>query len=1353
MDQLQQNPSPSLGLSSLQPEELPSVPTSWELFQQKKAREDATSVGGYAGAMWRQDSLTDGLIAHHVGQQMVPDPTYSPYGDAEWTNLTEGVWPEFHAQFGQATSGAQALYMKDRLLQKQADLTKLGDLGVAGTIGRFALGAVSPENLLLGYGGALVSRGIKAAGVASAMRGATTEVAAAAAKAGKIAEQTLAASRPGAVVGGMAASGAGNAAFEKLRQNVNFEDEDTAVMEALLIGAAFPLPFEIAGARASSRLVAAAQREHSSLKVLDRFSRGEDLTAPELRQVDSIVKAQEVVKQVEMGHITPLEAREQLDGIHGPELSDKMWVERYGDDLKARTQEILDEMFPNRVTDRTRQVFNPEGQPLALGYEPTQNRSVGAPIQVTPGGQAVPGALTKADIELAIRNAADKKFPKDPEKAAQWAIGERAASLGYRGEVATGVAKAKAAKVSKALKIDAPVEAPKAAPEPAKAATPDDPTVPPVQASVEAPAPVVPKGHTVGETVQWFNPKTEESMWGQLEAVRESDGWLMVRDEDGKLHPVHPSRLADLPPPEGFESGFRSGGSSVVAGVAGPNADPSIQTSRFSNARLDFFAVLNRSEAESARSLVFSLVKDPLQVDAKVAQGMTASEHKSQIKRTLGGAFHREVRMAAREAAQAAKVPVWKLPAFYHEFHSLTSRVTRGDTTVAHVHPVIAPMLLKASKAQAEVYAKMHQMMVQAGIKGADQVPPNAFYVNRVWNHKGIREAIEKHGHDNVVRLLASSINVPGLTGDRVKAAKFLNVVQKLEYSKVLQNVHLYAQDMGTLRTELARSNLSKSEIDLVVDAMFTAKEKAGGDAGQMPTLKYRFDIDENMSVNYPGSGVLRLTDLFENDSRVLMDSYLNSVGGHLGLAKHGILSEADFQAKIQEVIDEGVNKGLKGVDKDVNLLQDIYSNITGRPMSTQDYSNTARVASMMRGYTRSLSLGQLGLTAAFEMKQAIGLMGMRTMMQQLPAFRGMITAIRNGYFPNDELARDIENLVGFGTEMSSSYARAAEIDDGFLGQVLSRAEHGANMASHATDVMSGNASFTSLTRQLSAKMATQRLSDMATGKVTLTPKLRERLVGWGVDDDSIDILFDGLKTHSQVAPNGRVEGIDWERWSVDAPGTYEKMQTVVSRMTRDAIQDQDLGETLPFMHSTLGKVFGELKTFFLVAHAKNMLKNLSYADATAFQVWAISFIGEALAYTTQAGLNYGHDPEKLAKYTDPMTIAGAAMMRSPVSGMVPFFANAAYQTGTGGDSLPGFGPEMTSSGNGRSFIPPSVGTVQKLWAAPSTAMGLLLDNGNVTQKEGLGLYKLLPMSNMIGARNLGEILSNSLPKTETPSQ
>jgi hypothetical protein len=593
----------------------------------------------------------------------------------------------------------------------------------------------------------------------------------------------------------------------------------------------------------------------------------------------------------------------------------------------------------------------------------------------------------------------------------------------------------------------------------------------------------------------------------------------------------------------------------------------------------------------------------------------------------------------------------------------------------------------------------------------------------------------------------------PGLQGKSdaellaMKAQRFLGAIRALEFSPALHDMALAGRDMGTLRRELGFMGIPEDHIDDLVDLMFQIKEATGEpDAGRAASLKFRFGLDEGTHV-VTQAGELRITDLFENDARVLVDRYTNTMAGHIGLAKHGIASQADWVQALKGISEEALaNPGADGarVKRDLALLEDVHRNITGRPMSTQDFSTTNRMATALRGYTRGVMLPQLGIAAAFEMGGAIARVGFTSMLRQMPSLQGLMHAMRQGFIPDQGLARDVMLISGFGQEKAAAYMRAQEIENGFMGQTLSRAEAGANRVSHTVDVLSGNASFTSLTKQWAGMGALQQMADFAHGKRRMTDKLRERWVGQGINADDIDEVLTNLKAHSAVQ-DGVLQQVRYEDWHAASPRTYEQFQTFLSRQVRDAIQDHDLGETMPFMHSTLGKVFAELKTFFLVAHAKNFLKNLSYHDSTALQVWGIGFVGEALAYMVQTAVNY---PDQLDEKLQPELIARAAYFRMAALGTASMLTETGYQLVTGGDSLVQEG--MTANTGNRSFLnTPSLIIAKRLLNAPSTLGGLVLGTDTTTRSEGKDLLGAVPGANLYGLKALSQWWVNSLPASD----
>ena len=1430
---------------------LPVGPSAFELSTEQLQRKDKATTGDYIGSMYRQDSLIDGTVAAIVGQELMPQDGYNVHDPEVWKELSQGISPEFQSGLYDAHSPAHAGLIRSRILQKQEDLTRLGDMGVAGNIGRLGLSLVMPDQLLIGLAGGWVTKGYKAAELGMAATKGASALSAAETAARVVAGQTARDASGAAMAAGIAAGGVGNAAFEKIRQNVSFEDNNSDVLIAGLMGAAITAPFAYAGSKTESRIAKAAAREHETLKALKMLDDGQPLSADQYKTIKSVVDTHRTIREMQTGAITPEEGRIQLDSHHfGPEMEDAAWLKQYGDDIHAQGEAMLDQMYPNRISERTQKKFTPDGQPLQLGYEAPIPNYEGRVVTDAEGrirrieGKQVRGletlkvdskgnvapSLDPAAVEAHLEAAAQKKFPKDAAKREAFKVDERTKMQGLEAPTtlkerikaardAENAAKKKAyddakvkaeeqrainkktndalqakadahgdmlsasskradenkvkndsaaekahfeAQIASHFGLDKPkvpdtsgpdiagikkmiddinpqaaAEAPKAPKSEPKA--PADAPVAPLD--VKAPEALVKR--KVGDYAD-FTKRNDPggTHAGLVESISPDGDFYKIRDEDGNLHTVHSNRIMQHePPPSGFLDG------SVGAAQHMAIADYRTQLTAMSKARLDIYATLNRSESDEVRKLVFDLVKDPIQNDDVSAQGMTASEHKSQLKRTVAGIFHRESREAANEAAKFQGIPMWQRFSgeWDQNFHSLVSRYTRGDLTIQGPHKDILPMIQKAAKAQRNVYDYLLDQAKKMGVKGAENVDPNANYVNRIWNQKGINDAYRLHGEDAVHDLLARAINVPGFVGDVAKAKQFLGTVRKLEFSPVMQNIHLYAQDMGSLRRVLeTEGKLGSHEIANIVDMMFTSTEAVGKDTGRTPTLKYRFDIDETMSQNVKGK-VLRISDLLENDSRVLVDLYTNSMGGQIALAKKGIFSQADFMERMRKIGDDlNANPGWDQAKakRDMRLLEDVYANISGKPMSTQAFDGPARVAATLRGYSRALSLGQLGIAAAFEMHQAVVYMGLGAALKQMPSFRQFFSAIKNGHIPNSQLARDIEHMVGFGTEMDMSYARVHEIDEGGMGHMLTKLESGANKASHAVDIMSGNASITSMTRQWSAMMGVQEMHDLATGLKPLTDATRKRFVGHGLDFHEIDGILVDFKQYSTATKGHKVESVEWEKWLKEEPETYEKFQLALSRKVRDAVQDQDLGETMPFMHTTLGKVFGELKTFMLVAHAKNFLKNLHYADGVTAQLYMFSIVSNALAYMTQSSINYAQDPAKLQEMLTLDRISRAVFARSANLGVMSIVGDTAYGIATGGDTLLRSG-STTNTDNRSAFVTPSLQLMQKLATAPSTLAGMALPNTVTTQKE----FNFLPMPNLYGVRNAASSMSSMFPK------
>jgi hypothetical protein len=817
-----------------------------------------------------------------------------------------------------------------------------------------------------------------------------------------------------------------------------------------------------------------------------------------------------------------------------------------------------------------------------------------------------------------------------------------------------------------------------------------------------------------------------------------------------KPHPDVPYAEGELLP-EGM--GLHSVGAAAASGSPTVGVAPVFMR----NGRIDISATLNRNPNKVFQELAFKLVKDAIGNSKTDAQHWAASERKRYLQRTLGGVFHSEARDAYNEAVETLAVPMTKRKAFRDEFYNAVTAVTRGDPDVLNTYASIAPQLQRAAKANQEIRARVLELAKKAGVKGALNVDPKDTYVNRVWHFSNLRKAKQEHGAAQVHQLVADSIPVTqhtldeaarlGITVDEVKlrtSKKFLSAVEKLEFSHIPQDVLLHAHDYVSLRAELQNANLTPGEIDSIVNTMFE-RSGAEADAGAAPNLKFRFDIDENQAARMPNGKTLKVSDLFENDSRILMDRYLNSMSGHTALAEQGIFSRAEFSQWMKDAEDEHIAQGHEPTkyNRDRQLLLDMYDHITGRPMSTQQFGTTDRMANSLRAFTRSAVLGQLGIAAAFELHKGIVLAGVTSALKQMPTLAAAVRSVRKGAKFSDDLGRDINTMWGFGTESASAYAREHEIADHPYDGWMSRVENVSNEASHVIDRLSGNSFFTSATRELSTRFAIQKYADFATGRRSMNATLKERAVGSGVDASALPSMLADLKAYTDH--NGdRVSGIRWEDWQQQKPISYDNFTRVIERETRDAIQEHDIGETLPFMHSTLGKMFGELRTFMFVGHAKTSLKALHYRDATSASQLMLGIVSEMMAYSLQTSVNFAGNQKELERRMDPAYMAKSIFQRMALLGALPMFANSALKAA----GMPMDGSTVNTD-NRTLWMTPSMNTVSNAISAVDV-LGQKLNpfsNTVTTDKEMRGVFGALPGGNLWGVRNVADWFAQGLPK------
>lgn len=1322
--------------------------SAMQMAQEKDAREARDGFLDYTKAAFRQDSPIDGAVASYVGSQFAPDPKFNIYLPEKWKQYTDGIPEEYHNAFANATSDVHAEFIRGRLFDKLSDLEKLGDLGFAGTAGRFALGFVDPSNLAiaLGTGGftalarggaTLLRQGNKIkvlnGAVGAALEAEQAASAAAASAAGKASK--------GAFAAGLASAGAQGYAFERFRQSVNFEDSQSDAVVAGLMSTAFASPFAFIHSREMRRVQDTAIKEMTLAKeVREHLETGKEVSPQAHEIADNLIKYQE-----------------QLLNDTGDGPAPKPY-----DAAAALRKRMNDGM--------AEQAQKAEIKALIERGQDTENLAANADTLEGP----MQAALRKARLALGEKwdgpvnekvDAVYSHLEAEKQRQMDEMIAKASAAGEYAAPPVVTKKEAKAKAKSKKQKVKDVQESAQST-ERGQAENVDTPTTRPADVSPIRDSVDTSLADMIDETVFWPADDKGGVHVGTVTGITKT-GKLRIETETGAIKTIDRADLhqdsALYQAPEANEMMSGSIGSAQASAVP-------VDLTAGSKYRFDIYAQLNKSENMQVRQLADTLIKDAVQKSDHYAQAQTASEMKKDYQRILGGNFHMEARSAFDDAKRKLGLNWWQARHHVEDFYKSAGRLARGDMDVLHEghNSVISAELERVANAMRQVYSTMLEEAKKAGVKGAADVDPNEHYVNRVWDIPQITELAlhmderfgKGKGKEYLVDLIESALRIPvkvqphaplaaNALSNRQVAESFLGAVKRLEHQHAANDLVFGAHDATVLRRELSNTGLSSREVEAIITTLF--EEKTGtSDSANAPRLKFRFNLDEKTKIDLPDGTVLKLSDLLENDSRVLVDRYLNTMAGHTALAKHGITDKNAWAARIREVTQDHETNGFtrdgKKFANELTVLQDMYDHITGRPMSTQSFNTADRVLGTVRALARASYLGQLGFTAALELTHAASLATFRSAWVHMPVLRGLVQQARAGMKPGEDLLKDIRLMTGFATEHAASYARQHELTDFSYDKSLTRFENFANRASHFTDAMSGNNFMTSWSRGLAAKFMVQKYADFATGAKKLDEKWIRRLVGNGIDRDNIDTVLAALKDHTEF-DNGVVSGIKWEEWSAKDPDTYGQFRTAITREVRDAIQDHDIGETWHFQHSTVGKIMAELRSFSIAAHSKQFVKGLHYRDSQTMAVWMTSFVTQALGYVVQTAANFGHDSAELDKRLVAERIARASFYRMNVAGIAPMIFNSLV-------AVP-FAPALSLSGSGMTantdnrslFTTPSMMLAGKALSTFQAIPQSVIYGENFTKKDLSNA--LSPIPNTYGIRTIIDAMGNSLPKSE----
>lgn len=761
--------------------------------------------------------------------------------------------------------------------------------------------------------------------------------------------------------------------------------------------------------------------------------------------------------------------------------------------------------------------------------------------------------------------------------------------------------------------------------------------------------------------------------------------------------------------------------------------------------RFDWYGQLAKSENPYVRYLGNLLLQDPVGARGVVQAG-SAEEFASVLKRRAMTYFYRDANPAL------------------DEFLAGVPRLERGEATNRFFEEVTAALRAgnfegpvgRAAQAMQRAIRDTAEQAKRFGVKGFEDLDLADGYVPRIPSAQKVDQLITRFGNKQIEELLAKSFSqATDISEDiaRKVARGYIRNV-RMRGAGVTSDFHIAVADRDTLAGMMRQAGIADDEIEQVTKALKGFGEKDESKAGKIARAKRRLSLDESTTAQLKDTGgnVARVavTDLFENDARLLTRMYVSSVGGHAALARAGITSPAEWDRILNNARLYASDR-LSGdaTKKEITKLEMAHSALTGKPLI--DYDDPVRALSFVaRDWAYIAQSGAFGFAQASELGFVLATGGFRLVSESVPAMKAMFKRAANGEL-TDDLAREIEDFVAPGTDaiLHSTVSRFDSVYDEALvpraNGILDKTEGVRHTLRKVAGYASGLTPITVALQRLSARYTAQRIANTAfdAGRGYSAA----RLASMGLDEKMQKRVFDQIRAHSIQQPGvGRtINRLDLERWTdLDARDAFV---LAVQREGQRSVLVPTMGASSPYIAgSEIGKVLTQFMTFAIQAHSRLLLHGLKHMDAERFVSWSLGMSLAGMAYVARTHLEGAARKDRKKFLRDRLSnekIAAAAFNMSGFSALIPPVVDTVLKAAPGVDPVFSHG---RTSGLGTSLT--------DLGSYPAGAMvkgignlATVGDDGRFTQSEWQAAQRLLPFARVLGVKQALDAIGNGLPE------
>jgi len=673
------------------------------------------------------------------------------------------------------------------------------------------------------------------------------------------------------------------------------------------------------------------------------------------------------------------------------------------------------------------------------------------------------------------------------------------------------------------------------------------------------------------------------------------------------------------------------------------------------------------------------------------------------------------------------------------------------------------PNVMRAAQRQAELFRDTLRKAKDAGVKGFDDIPEDLTYFTHLWDSYKFRVQNTKSGVGGEVvnRLISTALmrGTPDLSEDlAMKMAERFNAKMGKAHAGMESGL---ARVFTTSVKDTLRDILVEEEILSIEDADALIALFDRPREGLPARAKRRMKLDINTQIDLADGSVLRVKDLMSRDAEQVFSSYQSQMQGRIALAQKGIKSDADYNKMIDRIRAQAAAEGdldaPKKLESDIENMDVLYNLILGRssPLVAKPDGTAARLARLAGDYNFIRLMNQVGFAQIGELGNALSIGGFRGLLQAMPEMRSMLKRGINGEI-EDAVARDLEAFAGIGSDrMIHQAMNRYDAQDLFIanrGDFIDKASFAIQPAKRIVSDISGMAPITLALERAAGRMAVQTITDMAFSARRLSAK---RLAGLGLNDEMVERVLGQIRENAVTNPstlfrNRKVKAINLDSWGdVQARDAFV---VAISRWTRQAIQQNDVGNLNKYMTTTMGKMITQFRTFMLVSWSKQFLHNITARDFRAWSAMMGSVFFAGTSYIGQTSLNAQFREDKdefLEERLKATEIGKAAFQRSSWASLFPAMIDtgAAFVTE---DPVFAYGRTTGLATNVFTGIP-VVDLGQKAFdVATGASRAIINPDYQWSRGQQRALNSLGPFQNAIIIRNVNNKLVEMMPKYDT---